>query len=584
MTRWIRWPGLIAFVVIVAVVGGFWYLFVDDAVEYVVETAGSRAVGAKVELDSVDLTLFPLGLEMNRLAVANPKQPMRNALEADAIRMRFNTGWLIKRRMVIENAAVSGVSFDTKRKSSGALPEEKADETKGVGVGEKIMSPAKKLPSLSLESAEAILEKEKLTTVAEAETLQDDIQSARKRFEQRLDSLPDEKTFRTYEKRLKKLRDDIEKPGGLFGAVGKADEIRKLKADIEKDLDALKKARAELKNTRSRLRGRIDALRAAPAKDVDRLMSKYGLSPEGLGNLSALVFGPKYAQWVETGLEWYLRLQPYLAQMGKSEPVEPEKRRGRGVDVEFALPEPVPDFWIKALDASASVPAGRLAGRINDICSDQTVLNRPLTFDFSGDELKNAAGLDITGHLDRTDPGNPEDLATVDLKQMPLSDLQLLDQSAYKVSMESAQLNAADGRIRIAGKTLDAQIKAGVGGARFRVASDQSGGALADGFAEVLEGIRRFDVSLTLAGRLSNPDIRIQSDMDEQLSAGLKKVIGQQQAKLKRRLKQEITGRAENEINAVKSELSGFQAIEKALENRLDTGSGILDAIPGSLG
>jgi len=100
----------------------------------------------------------------------------------------------------------------------------------------------------------------------------------------------------------------------------------------------------------------------------------------------------------------------------------------------------------------------------------------------------------------------------------------------------------------------------------------------------VLEGIDAFDVTLQLAGRLSQPDIRIESDMDDLLSAGLKRVIEQQQTALKSRLKREISQRTEDEIGAVKSGFSGFQGIERELENRLEFGSDLLNELPGNFG
>ena len=90
MGKWIRWWGLGAFVVVAALLGCVWILFVDGWVKTQVEEAGTGAVGAKVELDSVDLTLFPAGLTLTRLQVTDPKEPMTNAVEIAQVSM----GWM----------------------------------------------------------------------------------------------------------------------------------------------------------------------------------------------------------------------------------------------------------------------------------------------------------------------------------------------------------------------------------------------------------------------------------------------------------------------------------------------------------
>ena len=43
------------------------YFFIDRWVESVLETAGESVVGAKVEIDQLTLTLFPLGITFERI-------------------------------------------------------------------------------------------------------------------------------------------------------------------------------------------------------------------------------------------------------------------------------------------------------------------------------------------------------------------------------------------------------------------------------------------------------------------------------------------------------------------------------------
>ena len=74
MTRGIRWWGLGVFGVLVVAIGLVWLLVVDGLVKAMIEDKGTAAVGAKVELDAADLTLFPTGLTLTRLQVTNPDE------------------------------------------------------------------------------------------------------------------------------------------------------------------------------------------------------------------------------------------------------------------------------------------------------------------------------------------------------------------------------------------------------------------------------------------------------------------------------------------------------------------------------
>ena len=73
MAKWIRWWGLGAFVVVAAILVGVWVFLVDGWVKILIEDGGTDAVGAKVELDAADLSLFPAGLTLTRLQVTDPR-------------------------------------------------------------------------------------------------------------------------------------------------------------------------------------------------------------------------------------------------------------------------------------------------------------------------------------------------------------------------------------------------------------------------------------------------------------------------------------------------------------------------------
>lgn len=586
MKRFIRWPGLAAFVVIVAVAAVIWYIAVDAVIKYTVEKTGTKAVGAKVELDSADFSLFPLGLELKGLQVTNPKKPMRNAVVAENIEMRFNTGYLLKGRKVVERLSATGIAFDRERSRSGALAHRKEPAEKAVPVKEKAVSQLEKLATFSTQNAREMIQKEKLQTIEEARALKQDIESARKRFRERMAELPDEQTFKDYEKRLEELRS--KGSGGVLGAIGKVDKAKKLRDAIRADLAALREARADFAQTRSGLQKRLQALQNAPARDANRLMDKYALSPEGIANMSALVFGPKYAGWVETGLTWYQRLSPYLAGMAEAGDGERIKRkRGEGRDVVFDPRQAVPEYWIQTAHvalaeqgkASAGGMAGTISGKIQNISSSQQILGRPLTFAFSGEGLRDTGRLEIEGRLDRTDPDKPEDVAKFDIGQYPLSALSLLDRESLALSLDSARVKTAKGSIRIIEKNaLDADLNASVDAAQFQVASREDGAQsfLTQALAAAFGDIKAFDIGLKMAGSLSKPEIKISSDIDDTLKNALKQSLEKRQAELKAKLRQAISEKSSAPVTEARSGFSGLDAIQEELQKRLNTGSAVL--------
>lgn len=129
------------------------------------------------------------------------------------------------------------------------------------------------------------------------------------------------------------------------------------------------------------LRTRINKVTRSPLEDVNRIKKKYALTPQGMGNMTALIFGPKYADWVQKGLSWYYKLQPFLTRVpqkeGKPEVVKPV--RGKGVNVRFKEYEPKPDFLIQFDRSSILIQAGTLSGTLRNITAQQAILGKPLT-------------------------------------------------------------------------------------------------------------------------------------------------------------------------------------------------------------
>ncbi|MBS0012756.1 MAG: TIGR03545 family protein [Desulfobacterales bacterium] len=576
MSRFIRWPGLAAFFVIVALGAAVWLLMVDFAVRHMIEKTGTKAVGARVAVADADLSLFPLGLEISGLQVTNPNSPMRNAVVAERIRMNFNTGEIIKGNKVVEDLSATGVGFDKPRKTSGAIAKkEKTSEEPETAVAEKMREKLGRLPSATADRARQIIENEQLETLKQAETLQQEIADARQRFSQRLESLPDQETFADYKKRINALK-GAGGDGGLLGTLGRAGEAGEIRKDIQADLQSLRETRQDLTETRAKLQSRLADLRAAPGRDARRLTDKYALSPEGIGNMSALILGPKYAGWVENGLSWYLRLSPHVSAMMKKSRESEKPQRREGIDVRFASRRPVPGYWIKIARVSADMGGMDVSGQIRDIASDPRVLGRPLEFDFAGTGAEDAGRIEINGRLDRTNPENPSDRADFQIRDHALSGLQLMDEDSMSVVLSKASLDAVDGKIRIAGDQLDAEMAADVSAARFDVNSGEKKHFLVQALASALGDIRSFDVAATLGGTLTQPEISIDSGLGDVLKASLSRDLEKHRAQMQQKLNQAISEKTGGAIDETESGFSALDGIEQELKKRLHLGSSIL--------
>ncbi|MEW6752796.1 MAG: hypothetical protein AB1505_17730 [Candidatus Latescibacterota bacterium] len=114
--------GLTSLGVFVLLLVGVVILVRDAYVEHQAEQLGSAVVGAAVEVDGLSLRPLQPGLELERLQVANPLDTWRNLVETGKARFRMAPVPLLAGKLVIDEIAVTGLRFNTRRSTDGAIP------------------------------------------------------------------------------------------------------------------------------------------------------------------------------------------------------------------------------------------------------------------------------------------------------------------------------------------------------------------------------------------------------------------------------------------------------------------------------
>lgn len=583
MKKWIRWKGLIAFAAAAVLTVVVWVLVVDAVVRRTIEAVGTRAVGARVDLAEADLSLFPAGLELTGLAVTNPDSPMQNAVEIGHMKMDLDPGYLIKRKIIINDMVVAGLRFNTPRKNSGEVPElaPKRSEMEKIDVAKVSKAVAEKvcgkftMPALSHPDIKAILAKEPLQSIQLATNLEKRIKAEQTRWEKELTRLADEKTLNEYRVRVEKLKDT----GSSFGAIlGAAGEVHQLQADIQQDLNLLKQAQTTFTTDLKAYQQQVRDLGKATLKDIDRIMDKYSLSPTGLANLSQLIFGEKLCGWVQTASDWYRNVEPYIGQVpggAGGAPEEQEPLRGKGKNIRFAETPPMPDFLIRNLKVNAAVAAGNLTGKAKNITLDQHILGSPMTYAFLGKEMKPIAALSLIGTANYVKPGDPKNNARLNIKGLVLENLPLVREDSFPLTLKKAtgDLNL---NLETVGNAIDAGLKAEFGAVRFIADAGKPQTAIAKAIGSAISGVERFSLNAEVVGTLDAYTLDVTSDLDKVLKSAVGNLVNAEAAKFQAALKEQITYRLQGPVAKTQGSLAGLSGIEDELSKRLNRGDDLL--------
>ena len=565
----VRWQGLIGFVVVLIVVMGVWFLVVDSIIEAVIEKTGTHVVGAKVELDAADLSISPFGISLTGLQVTNPDSPMTNAVQVDRMALSVEGAKLFRRKVIVKEMTMAGVRLNTPRKNSGAISRRPSAAPESVE-REKFT-----LPTLAVPNVDEILQKEKLQSLALVKSLQTDLQAEKDQWQKRLAELPDKAKFEQYKERIEKIKSA--KKGGLEGVLSGAKDVMAVQKEIRGDLDRIKTARKELEENLASFQKRTNEVTKAPLADVNRLKEKYTLSPKGLTNISRLVFGEKISKWADTALNWYERLKPVLERTKESkkggEVVKPV--RGKGVDVRFKEHEPLPDLLIRTASVSMEIPAGSIKGQIRNITPDQDVLGLPLTYNFSGENLKGLQAVKLNGVLNHVNPSSPKDTATLDVSGYQVADMSLSDSPQLPISLKKASTDFKADAV-LSGQAIKANLLAGLKSVRIATGVKEDASTLANAMASSLSDVKQFNVKADISGTLKDYDMQLSSDLDRVLKNAVGKQVKKQAARLEKELKAKISEKVKGPLSDLKADLGGLDAIGSELTSRLNLGGDLL--------
>ncbi len=576
MKKWIRWQGLIGFVVVTGLVAVLWFFFVDSWAKRAIEKAGTLMVGAKVELDSADVTFSPLGMTLNRLQVTNPDKPMENAVEIKRIAFNLETAQLFLRKAIIDEMTMDGMEFGTARKYSGEVQKSKGDIIpKSVKDFVAKQTGPIDFPAVEVPDIQEILKREDLASVKLVETIRKEIDDQQAEWKKRIDDLPNEKTFEEYRQRVDKLKKGVK--AGAAGALVAASDISKLPQEIRQQIDKIDSARTELGKTIELVQKRAEEAKKAPFDDINRLKDKYNLSGKGMANLTRTFVGPQYANYLSQAFLWHSRIAPYL-QKKKEDPKEKKPERGKGIDVRFRENRPLPDFLIKKSLVTLKVnEVGAFKGEVLNITEDQPVWGQPLKVNLAGDKLETVIKSASLGMVfDHVHPDAPKDTARLEASGYELNDVALSKNDKWPITLKHALISAVIS-LEFIGDAVNGGITTGMSPVEIVTGFDaMKNNPIAKAISGSLHDIKQLNIQAEVHGKPEDYDLTVKSNLDQILENALDRIISETVAEFEKRLKAEIMKRVEKPLAEIQSKIAQLTGNNPQLEKLSREGDKIL--------
>jgi uncharacterized protein (TIGR03545 family) len=562
---------LLPFVAVTLVV----YLFIDRWVEAGLEAAGEKITGAKVEIDHLRLTLSPLGMQWERLQVADKNDPWHNMFETGRVRFAADFGQLLRAKYIIQTMEINSLVLGTKRTTDGSLPKAAADETPPSSdssssfralASQAIDKSVAKTPASTFGLSTAGINTDSLLKALDIHSLKhiDSLKQQATAASQQWDAAMSD--FSTSKNRLADIQasvsaiqtSQLSNAAAIVSALQTTDNAIKGVNEIAATFNA---RRASIENQAAALTASAGAIDDIAADDFARLKGMANLPNLNTTGIARMLVGDEMVKRALTYLHWIDFARSHIKNSSAA-PAKENPPRMKGQNIPFPVERAYPKFWVqKVLVSGGTDSAGtdeyiRAQGEILNITNDQGITHVPLTASLSGLEGKGRA-FSLKATLDRT-KDIPYDAYAATLNGVPLAAFDLGGAGFLGATMTNARMNSSV-RVEVPGSNFDAVTTMTLSNFTIRFAREPRN-ILERIVMEVFHDIQTFQVGLHLWTSGKGFDIAFSTDLDEKISAKAQAVLGAELAGVQNELKAKLT----NAIAGKRAEVVKLIADKKA--------------------
>ncbi|WP_133471415.1 TIGR03545 family protein [Paraglaciecola marina] len=562
----IRWPGLVAFFVVVGLFTAISILFLDFWIKLAAEKTLGLANRAEVNIESVEHTFSPFSITLNRVQLTDPSAPDTNQLETQTVSAAIDLPPLLLRKLIIDDLKITGVELGTLRDSPGDVYEKAEDETVD---SEQLFVETQGIPSV-----DEILAKSPLKTTLAIEDVEVAYEKHSDKLQTQYEALPSKEKLENYQKRIKKLTEaDYKDATKLLAAK---EEFDQLKDEIKADKKQLEEFKASVDAAKADLGPKVSALKAAPTQDYEQLKSLLAGDADAIEDVTTLVFGEQIGQWSQYTLAAFEIIGPMLK---SSREAEQEAQAYQGKWINFDNDAGLPDLLIRKSEISIKWQEENISSYWTDITYQHDIIGRATTFvvDSSASKLWNS--LKVDGELWLSDANGAKAQQTWALDGLTLSDLGLVDQEKISGELKSG-LVSSTGSMSLAGDVLSGK---GLVDLQQLLINATGSNKITNIVADTLNQLKELTLTTDIAGTLGDLDLSIGSDLNQQIGGALLANVSTEQQEKLDELKQKLNLQTSEVLGEGNDQYQQLLDWEKLADGDLSSIDSLLEAKLDSL-
>jgi len=345
MARFIRWQGLVAFIVLSALVTVFLYLFAEALVKKAMVNSAESAFGAEVNITEVKLAYSPLQISVLGLQVTDKENPKQNLFSFERAAAGVDVWQYLFGKIIVEQLEVSKLEFSSVRSSEGKVyADEQANEIAQDSLSDKAKSMLPEV-DMQLPDVKTLLNDSNLLTVKASEQLQASYNAEQVKLNALKAQLPNKEKLKSYQEQVKALGKvkvkslaDIEKIKA---------EFEQIKAQFKADQVLVKKAKQQVLASKDLLAKQVNEVKSSPGKDWQQIEKKYQLESIDTEDFAHILFGEQARGYVQKAQWAYEKVSPFIGDSNDNDDKVTVKSHANGRFIYFKEETPLPSILVK---------------------------------------------------------------------------------------------------------------------------------------------------------------------------------------------------------------------------------------------
>lgn len=595
----IRWNAIIPFSIFTLLIVAYFHFFFDLHLKKLLEWGGYKALGVEVNIGELKTSFFNASFQLQKLEITDSEKPQQNSLEIGDIRYQVLWDALLRAKFAVNEVAVEGISFGTKRSHPGKVAPPEPPKT-GPGFSDQLkdsfLEEAQNQHQnnvfgdlaalLQGESSQDQLKKleGQLPSKAMAEALDAKVKERKKYWDEKFKTLPQGKELQNFNDRLSKVKTrDFKSPQELQASLQEVDSIIK---DMDSKYKTVSSATQEFSTDLNSLQEDAKKLDAQVKQDVETLKQHFKIPKLDAKTLGKAVFMKYLSPYIAKFNRYKSMAEKYMPPKFKqskedkdaaqAEAIVPHER-DHGTTYEFGRLNAYPLFWVKRVSISSQAgktpESGDIKGEILNISSNQTTTGRPTTFKIEGNfPGMNIFGFKTLGSFDNTKEKPIVDM-TAQVDSYEVTGKELL-KGDVEIGFEKATGRAEMKANLIGFKQVDLSLNNAFTKVSYNIKAKST--ELQEVLKNVFFGIPKVTLTASGKGDLPNINFDVATNIGSELQAGFEKQINakieEAKAKVQKIIDEEVgkhKAAIENEIAKIKSQFGGeIQKSQNQLEGQ----------------